>query len=146
MEIKFPLNVALFDSDPDRLENMRFDLEDIDCINVVCFRDPKECFERVTMGEFNIVISDMNMPEKHGDKMLDEMIRLENGVKVIVVANKDEGVDPSYYLKLGASHVALRPFQKTGFISEVADVVNFFRSWKSLLDELANDWQKRRAS
>lgn len=59
------------------------------CKNIVCAKDGLEGFERYFEDEFDIVVTDINLPNLNGLEMLDEIKKRAPHVRSIIITSFD---------------------------------------------------------
>jgi len=115
-------NVLVVDDDTNILEVIRTRLEANDYY-VEIQSDPLEALECVKEKEFDVIVSDIRMPEIDGMEFLRRVQRLRWDVPVIMLTAY--GTIPSAVeaMKLGAFHYLTKPFEGKHLLVEIEDAL-----------------------
>ena len=84
--------------------------------DITLARDGKEALDIYKSREFDVVISDINMPIMNGVKLSQEIKKINNEQAIIIISAHD---DPSYLLDLiniGVDNFVLKPFDINKFL------------------------------
>jgi len=73
----------------------------------------------MTPEQYDLVITDMTMPEMTGDLLLEEILRIRPGMPVILCTGYNENLDEKKTLELGAKALVMKPF----VLREIASVI-----------------------
>jgi CheY-like chemotaxis protein len=98
-----PISVLHIDDDPSILEITRLMLENIDDnirIEQACSVD--EGLQKLSIGQYDVVVSDYEMPQKDGLKFLKELRELNNKIGFILFTGKGREEVAIQALNLGA--------------------------------------------
>ena len=115
-------NILVVDDDTNILEVIRTRLEANDYY-VEIQSDPLEALECVKEKEFDVIVSDIRMPEIDGMEFLRRVQRLRWDVPVIMLTAY--GTIPSAVeaMKLGAFHYLTKPFEGKHLLEEIEDAL-----------------------
>lgn len=89
--------------------------------------DGKEGIKRFKEDGFDLVITDIIMPEKEGIETIFELKKLEPDLKIIAISGGGK-ISAHEYLGMasnfGVNKVLSKPFKKDDFISSVVEVIS----------------------
>lgn len=105
------ISVLLVEND----ENTRFAIAQslqIYCKNIQTASDGIEGFEKFFKGEFDIVVTDINLPSLNGLEMLDEIKkRAPHVASIIIITSYDTSENMLASIELGAYNYLRKPFK-----------------------------------
>ena len=88
----------------------------------------KEALERLSGGSFDIIVSDIWMPEMDGIALLKEIRGAGNDIPVVVISGGAPNAPLTYTAPLaatfGANVVIYKPFEKAELLSAVATALS----------------------
>ena len=122
------LSVCVLDDDPDHVEITSHRLEKAGFI-ASGTTDPEEALQQVRLGTCRVVLADLKMPKMDGMAFLDQALRLDPGIYVILLTGFYSVESAIAAVKLGAYDYLCKP-------------LDFLRLEKSL-DELAENFARR---
>ena len=73
---------------------------------------------------FDLVITDMAMPEMPGDRLAQELIRIRSTIPIIVCTGYSERMDEDRARELGIAAYALKPFEKQVLLQTIRKVLD----------------------
>ncbi|MCO5143678.1 MAG: sigma-54 dependent transcriptional regulator [Oligoflexia bacterium] len=88
------------------------------------FTSPREALSRLEKEEFDVVVTDLYMPDLDGMALLSEIHRLHSGLPVVMITafgTVDSAVDA---IKKGAFDYVTKPFEQSEIVSVVQKAVN----------------------
>ncbi|MEY4575330.1 MAG: hypothetical protein RL701_33 [Pseudomonadota bacterium] len=80
-----------------------------------------EAIERLSLGKFDLVFLDLNMPDISGFEVV-EFVRSQDtlkGLPIVVVTTRGEEATRTQALALGASRFVTKPFDPEGLVAEL---------------------------
>jgi two-component system chemotaxis response regulator CheY len=80
-----------------------------------------EAIERLSLGKFDLVFLDLNMPDISGFEVV-EFVRSQDTLKdlpIVVVTTRGEEATRTQALALGASRFVTKPFDPEGLVAEL---------------------------
>lgn len=84
--------------------------------------DGREALSALSAGEYDLVITDMIMPEVNGADMIAELLKQRPGMKIIAISGGDM-LEPEVYLRvareLGVVSYLSKPFMIDELVAEV---------------------------
>jgi DNA-binding response OmpR family regulator len=117
--------ILIIDDDPGIQDLLRKTLT-LKEYDVVCVSDGKEGLEKFNSDIFDLVITDIFMPEKDGFEIIKEICIKDSGMKIIAIsggANFAFEESMSIATHLGADHFLEKPFQIKKIISVVEELI-----------------------
>ena len=91
---------------------------------VVEASDGKQAMERLSEGVFDVVITDILMPERDGLETLLHVRKTHPGVKVIAITGAGTSLHLDNARNLGASRVFAKPFKLEEIAAAVRELVS----------------------
>lgn len=85
-----------------------------------------EAIERLSLGRFDLVVLDLNMPDISGIEVL-EFVRAQDGLKqlpIIVVTTRGDEASRAQALGAGASSFMTKPFTPEAIVTESQRLLN----------------------
>jgi two-component system chemotaxis response regulator CheY len=85
-----------------------------------------EAIERLSLGHFDLVVLDLNMPDISGIEVL-EFVRAQDGLKalpIIVVTTRGDEASKGQALGAGASSFMTKPFTPAAILAEAQALLN----------------------
>src|SRR5690348_3794244 len=122
------LSVCVLDDDPDHVEITSHRLVKAGFI-ASGTTDPEEALQQVRLGTCRVVLADLKMPKMDGMAFLDQALRLDPGIYVILLTGFYSVESAIAAVKLGAYDYLCKP-------------LDFLRLEKSL-DEIAENFARR---
>jgi DNA-binding response OmpR family regulator len=104
-----PPRILVVDDDPVVREVLRLSLEEQGLV-VLDAPDAEQALQRIHRDRPDLVLLDLNLPDRDGLAVLQEL-RLESSVPVIVVTARADEVDEIRGLELGADDYLSKPFR-----------------------------------
>jgi CheY-like chemotaxis protein len=98
-------------------------------------RDGKEALERFKIGKYDIIMTDINMPNMNGIELSKEIKNKDMNQLIIVFSSSD---DASFYkeiIDICVNAFIPKPFQKSVILQKVLNVLEFL-SYRTLLEDL----------
>jgi PAS domain S-box-containing protein len=120
-----PISVLHIDDDPSILEITKLMLENIDDnirIEQACSVD--EGLQKVSIGQYDVVVSDYEMPQKDGLKFLKELRELNNKIGFILFTGKGREEVAIQALNLGADGYINKQNNPETVYGELAHTIN----------------------
>lgn len=118
-------HILLIDDDPVVLESVQFMLESGDH-TVEKATDGNEGIQRLADGKFDLIITDVVMPEKDGIGVLLEARQMNEATKILVMSGGGR-ISSTDYLEtaeaLGADAILPKPFSTVDLLSKVDTVI-----------------------
>ena len=108
--MKKPLDVLLIDDEPIVGKRLMSALTKMGCA-VETFVNPKEAVERIDSKDFDIVVTDMRMPEIDGFQILSKTLEKKPDTKVIVITGYAMMSMAREAMEKGAFDFIAKPFK-----------------------------------
>ncbi|PIK14376.1 response regulator [Halobacteriovorax sp. JY17] len=134
--LQYPIKIVLVDDDPDSLSLMSNYLKGNESFAVSSFTSPKEALSFMTENETQIAIIDINMKEMYGDRLLDHIIKLEQGTELIVITASDNLLNFTACYKLRANGFIFKPFDKDSFLTTVENSHKNLINWNNVFTQM----------
>jgi len=91
--------------------------------HITVAKDGEEGFETFKKGNFDLVISDINMPKKDGLQMLQEIREIPSDVPFLLLSAYSENEYFTRSISLGADYFIIKPIQQEQFFDALTKVV-----------------------
>jgi DNA-binding response OmpR family regulator len=114
--------VLIVDDEPDILLMLRVNLE-AEGYETAMAADGETALERVRQEQFDLMLLDVMMPVMDGWGVLDNLGRVENPPRVVVVSAKSSDKDVARALDAGAVDYLAKPFNTRDLAGLVAEVL-----------------------
>jgi two-component system response regulator ResD len=115
--------VLIVDDEPDILLMLRVNLE-ASGYETAMAADGETALQRLSESEFDLMLLDVMMPVMDGWGVLDNLSRVANPPRVVVVSAKSSDKDVARALDAGAVDYMTKPFSPRDLASLVADVLD----------------------
>jgi DNA-binding NtrC family response regulator len=102
--------VLLIDDEPIVGQRLKGGLEKLGC-GVEVYQDPVKALDRIKQKVFDIIITDVMMPEINGIQVLDASRAVNNGVKVIIITGFATSALARECMEKGAFDMIAKPFK-----------------------------------
>lgn len=136
-EVKMaPFRILIVDDDRYIL-NMLHAFFDSEGINVFCASRGREAIETFKESHFDMVITDLTMPEMDGLKVARNIRLLDQKVPIIMMTGSNLPVNTSDY---GISHIFAKPFALKDLLSVVNEEKEKRRGKKAFCDVLGSGY------
>jgi DNA-binding NtrC family response regulator len=110
MKMKEKLDVLLVDDETIVLQRLKPALSKIGC-NVETFEDAKEALKRIDAKIFDIVVTDIMMPEVNGIELLEYIQKKSDRTKVIMITGYATEALAREAMSKGAFDIIAKPFR-----------------------------------
>ncbi|MFO0634038.1 MAG: response regulator transcription factor [Nannocystaceae bacterium] len=87
---------------------------------VVCVKDGRAALEQRTRGEFDLLITDVNMPQLDGFAVVRTLRERGDTIPILVLTARDDEIDEALGLELGADDYVTKPFSNRVLTSRIA--------------------------
>ncbi len=92
-------------------------------IRVTCFASPRECLAQLHSQKFDLLITDMRMPEKNGLELLAEVKSVAPWVPVLMITGYGDVPTAVKAIKGGAVDFIEKPLGKRAFLQKVMSIL-----------------------
>ncbi|MFC1839502.1 PAS domain S-box protein [Thermodesulfobacteriota bacterium] len=75
-------------------------------------------------GKFNLIITDMSMPEMPGDKLIKEVIKVRSNIPIILSSGHSDHINEDVVKELGIAAYAMKPLIKEQLLKTVREVLD----------------------
>jgi len=96
--------------------NLNYDCE--------CYSNPEEAVAAYKEGQFDVVLTDYQMPEMNGLEVLNDILSFDAGAQCILMSGFCEDFVIDYAKQRGAVHFFQKPLNLKAFGSAIADLTN----------------------
>jgi DNA-binding NtrC family response regulator len=110
MKMKEKLDILLVDDETIVLQRLKPALSKIGC-NVETFEDAKEALKRIDAKVFDIVVTDIMMPEVNGIELLEYIQKKSDRTKVIMITGYATEALAREAMSKGAFDIIAKPFR-----------------------------------
>ncbi len=102
-------NIILIDDEPDVLEILKEFLEYLDH-NVDPFENPKLALEKFSQKNYDILITDINLPEIDGYELISKIRKIDSDIPIVIISGYIDDFQKENILKKGANAYIEKPF------------------------------------
>lgn len=95
-----------------------------DSIETELARNGKEAFEMIKQTKFDLVISDINMPQMNGIELIEQISKLKCRPEVIVLSGFNEFEYARQCIKFGVKNYLLKPVDKDELVDNIKEILN----------------------
>lgn len=113
------LEILLIDDEPIVGQRLKTGLEKMGCDVEVC-KDPREALEQIRNRRFDIVITDIMMPEINGIQVLETVKETNPDTRVIIITGFATSALARETMEKGASDMIAKPFKPADLRALVA--------------------------
>lgn len=135
------LTPCILDDDPGQLEILSAQIADLGYA-AVATADPQEALRLVRSGKCRLVLADVHMPEMDGYEFLDEALRSDPGVHVVVMTGDYTLESALEAIRRGATDFLPKPIERARLkrtLDEVAALYDQRRRVRALEEQLLRD-------
>jgi DNA-binding NtrC family response regulator len=111
------IRVLVIDDEPDLTDVLTLILEDD--YETTVFNNPVEALKVIETGTFQLVLTDLNMPQMSGVDVIHQIRKVKPKIPVVIMTGHGEG-EPEVVeaLKAGGGMVLAKPFPEPAFVLE----------------------------
>ncbi len=106
-----------------RMEKQMLERLGYEVVSCDCSLDALELF-RATPDKFDVVITDMAMPNIPGDKLTAELIKLRPGIPILLCTGFSERISEQNALSVGIKGILMKPIVKADLASKIREVID----------------------
>ena len=106
-----PFSVLFVDDDPNMCRMIELFSKDQD-INIQCAGNGRYALKYLAMQKYDLIFTDLQMPEMDGLSFLRHLRQTEITIPVIIISAFGQESDTKQALNLGASDVMSKPFDR----------------------------------
>ncbi len=99
------MNILICDDDPSFALNLSFTIKQNNLGEVTIANNGKEAIALIHSEKFDLIISDLHMPEAPGEKVIEYVRGMKNSVPIIVITSDTEEIVVHRLLEIGANEV-----------------------------------------
>ncbi len=120
-----PVSIVIVDDHPVVLQGFRFLLQDISDVEIAaCFTNAADCLAFLTTHFADIVLLDINLPDKNGIELCAEIKKLSAATRIIGISNNHERGIITRMLQNGASGYILKNASAEELIGCIRDALD----------------------
>ncbi len=135
MDFSFRPRIAIIDDDKDILQLLtRMLQKEFEGVEITSFHEAPPALEQLKQNKFNIVVTDIHMPDAYGDDILRTIISLKQGVQVIVITGDMSMAPAITCFRNGARHYFRKPIDKKSFLKAIGDCMENLKDWQKLFE------------
>lgn len=130
MNIRFDPKIAIIEDEPavahllERIIRANFPQ-----VPVVAFDDPFEALPVIEEQRYNIVITDIHLPNLHGDDLIRRLNELKQGIQTIVLTGDETMVIALTCFRLGARFFINKPLNKEKLFIAIRNCMESLCCW-----------------
>ena len=138
-----PTKLILVDDDPDMLRLLKviIDKHFQDQLQIVEFTDPVEAMAEIEKGEFDLVLTDLEMPELNGIEILSLAKHRNPTCQVLLLTGRSHHEALLEAMEKGASDYLLKPVDQESLLALLQQAHERRLRWQLAL---ADTWRKKR--
>lgn len=114
--------VVIIEDEKDISELVQLHLEDLDC-SVKAFRNGQEGFEYALNNSFDLMILDINLPEKNGIDICKALRKEDIQSPILMLTARSEEIDKVLGLETGADDYMTKPFSIRELVARVKAIL-----------------------
>lgn len=120
------LRILVVDDSPAMRRSIRFALRQVEGLECVEAEDGLKGLKRFTEERFDLVLTDINMPQMDGLKLLHHIRQDEarRALPVIIITTEAGEEDRSRAMRLGANAYLVKPVQSAEVLKTVCELLN----------------------
>ncbi len=88
-------------------------------VNIVEAVNGADALAKLKSGNFDLLLTDMNMPEMNGAELIKSIRGMNNNIPIIMITTKGEAQDRDLGMQLGANHYLTKPVNNVELIKTV---------------------------
>lgn len=115
------MNILIVDDDQDILTSFKIGLEDYG-YNLTLISNPIEAIEKFKKNKYDLIISDINMPQMNGIQLLMKLKKIDHNIRVILITAFDDFKDSLSAIKNEVFQLFLKPVDIKEVISSIEDI------------------------
>ncbi|RJQ64872.1 MAG: PAS domain S-box protein [Desulfobacteraceae bacterium] len=118
-------NILLVDDDPSVVKMLNMFLEDIG-YRVTAYADGREALEefRLNPSKYDVVITDMTMPQMAGDVLSKELLKIRSDIPIILCTGFNESINEEAAKAIGILEFIMKPVEKRKIVQLIRKVIN----------------------
>jgi two-component system NarL family response regulator len=99
------MNILICDDDPSFALNLSLTLKQHNLGDVTIAGDGKEAITKIQSAKYDLIISDLHMPEAPGEKVIEYIRGIKSAVPIIVITSDTEEIVVQRLREIGANEV-----------------------------------------
>ncbi len=99
------MNILICEDDPSFALNLSFTLRQHNLGDVTIANNGKDAIEMIRSEKFDLIISDLHMPEAPGEKVIEFIRGMKNAVPIVVITSDTEEIVVQRLREIGANEV-----------------------------------------
>ncbi len=122
--------IMLIDDEPDVLEILKEFLEFLQ-FKVSIFEHPNEALQQFLSEHYDIIITDINLPEIDGFELIKKFRQIDTTIPIIVISGYIDEVKKEQILNIGANGYLEKPFNLKQLQSTIENIYSGEESCKT---------------
>lgn len=110
------MKILLLDDDEIILETFKYVMTDLN-YDVTTFNNAKECLAAASTEDFDLIITDIRMPDINVAEFIDSLLKVKPDANVYILTSYPDDSIVKEALKLGAKGLMEKPFQVSKIVS-----------------------------
>lgn len=135
MKLKFPQQIVVIDDDPTFTNLAKKKFETLRCFVVHSFNRPQEALNFIADHQVRFVVTDINMPELSGDKILAKLKEFPFAISTAVISNTTSFASALKCYNLGAD-VYIKPVRSEIFLEIAESFRTRILKWNICVDSI----------
>jgi len=99
------MNILICEDDPSFALNLSLTLRQHNLGDVTIANNGKDAIEMIRSEKFDLIISDLHMPEAPGEKVIEFIRGMKNAVPIVVITSDTEEIVVQRLREIGANEV-----------------------------------------
>ena len=137
MLIEKPYRIAIIEDESEQVDYYKRVLDRIATIRPRYFNNASDGLSFIRDFQVKIVISDIGLPDMHGDELLRECIKLNQGISFYAITGKDSLITADTCMLEGARGFLQKPVEPDQIRSIVEKAVQHLDTWNQLIRSIA---------
>ena len=116
-------NILVVDDDIDILEGYEYIFE-CEGLNIDIALTPSEALNKAREKKFKLAILDYKLPNMNGDKLAEELMKIDSSIKLIFISGFKEGIDSMLGNGINVGGFFFKPIDPVSLINTARSIIN----------------------
>lgn len=137
MLIEKPFRIAIIEDEPDQVDYYKRVLDRIATIRPRYFNNATAGLAFIRDFQVKVVISDIGLPDMHGDELLRECMKLNQGISFYAITSNDSLITADTCMLEGARGFLQKPVGPDQIRALVEEAIQHLDTWNQLIRSIA---------